>query len=548
MDIKVFKSDRNILKLRYTCLSGNYIIIKKYHSRWLISLLTFLTFFLLTNFCFPGNANAQSWLWSAPTKLTSGYVDKNPKFSTFDGSDRKNEYNYLAFERYYGTNSKICLLRMNKYGLVDSAMSVCDSAYKNINPSHGNDSRYGYVTHVFITWQRWDSLAGKYGIFGRYYNIYSGWSGIFTIDTAGNCADPYVVCQDTTRFNVIYTRNNAIILKRINGPTGSVILDTNMTAGDTATFRKPMMMKDIYYSVITYEKRLSNNTFTLWGRSRYQNNAWSNPVQLSDNISAENLGFALGSYNSVYVYYVSISIPQYISQIKCATFNFQNNTVYREGIIDTLSYNFSFSRMFDYLIIDKSQDPGQSVSVYLCDKNDGNVYARFIYGYNTIQNIRVGSVYSKYSITLSNKFPPLSVSPPYEGVCSYWGVYNKDSAGYFSLWGSKSTKVLYVEGIEKIVTETPKDFSLKQNYPNPFNPVTKIRFTVPERGKSENKNILIRVFDVSGKEVEVLVNENLEPGTYEAVWNAANFSSGIYFASLCTGTKVFGSVKMVLLK
>ncbi|HWQ82907.1 MAG TPA: T9SS type A sorting domain-containing protein [Ignavibacteria bacterium] len=511
--------------------------------------LTVLTFFILINSYYPKNAGAQSWVWSAPTKLTSGYVDKNPKFSTFDGYDRVNEYNYLAFERYYGTNSKICLLRMNKYGLVDSAMSVCDSAFKNINPSHGNDSRYRYITHVFISWQRWDSLTGKYGIFGRYYNIYSGWSGIITIDTAGNCVDPYVVCQDSTRFNVLYTRNNAIILKRINGPTGSVVLDTNMTGGDTATFRKPMMMKYAYKSAITYEKRLSGNTFALWGRSGNQNNTWSNPVQLSDNSSSENLGFALGLSNYIYVYYVNISVPFYYSRIKCATFDLQNNTVYRENIIDTSScYNFSFSRMFDYVIIDNYQDPIQSVSVYVCDRNDGNIYARFIYGYNTIQNIRVGSVYSKYSITLSNKFPPLPVSPPYGGVCSYWGVYNKDSAAYSCLWGSVSTKVLYVEGIEKIGMETPKEFSLQQNYPNPFNVSTKIRFAVPEAGVSGRENVFIRIYDVSGKEVEVLVNDNLRTGIYEAVWNAARYSSGIYYVSLCKGAKVFGTVKMVLLK
>jgi len=89
---------------------------------------------------------------------------------------------------------------------------------------------------------------------------------------------------------------------------------------------------------------------------------------------------------------------------------------------------------------------------------------------------------------------------------------------------------------------TVKDFSLSQNYPNPFNPVTKISFSVPK-----NEFVTLRVFDVIGKEVAVLVNEAKTAGNYEAVFDASKLSSGVYFYKLETNS--FSDVKrMILMK
>ncbi|MCE1165373.1 MAG: T9SS type A sorting domain-containing protein [Bacteroidetes bacterium] len=475
-------------------------------------------------------------------------MDKNPKFSSFDGKDRQNTYNYLVFERWYGTNSKICIIRMNNLGLVDSAVSVCDSSYKNINPSFSNDSRNSNISHLFISWQRWNATSGRYGIYGRYYNIYSGWSGVYEIDTSGNCENPFVVCDDSTRFNIVYSKNSAIIYRRINGPTGAVLLDTNITSGDTTSFRKPMMTKiGDYYTAyaITYEKRMTGNYYSVKGKSKYQNNPWSGEVSLSGTTyPCGNLGFAYSAnYGRVFVYYFEVIVSSYYTQIMCAEYNLQNNTFTNEYTIDTLDLNLSFSRMFDYLIVDKSQMVSQSVSTYICDKNNGNVYARFMNASNTIQDIRLGSDYTKYSIALSNKFPHVNVTPPYEGVCTYWGVYNKDSAAYSCLWGSYTTKVLYIENIKKVNSEIPVNYSLSQNYPNPFNPVTKFRFDV----KRGSEAISIKIFDAAGRVVKVITDDKMQPGSYEAVWDASGNASGIYFIRMTVGNTSF-SKKIVLIK
>ena len=97
-------------------------------------------------------------------------------------------------------------------------------------------------------------------------------------------------------------------------------------------------------------------------------------------------------------------------------------------------------------------------------------------------------------------------------------------------------------GIENSGTTSPDEFILSQNYPNPFNPSTKIRFALQ---KSSFARIVI--YDALGREVEIIVNELLNAGTYEANWNADKFSSGVYFYKLETEEFV-ETKKMVVLK
>ncbi|HEY5534893.1 MAG TPA: T9SS type A sorting domain-containing protein [Ignavibacteria bacterium] len=92
------------------------------------------------------------------------------------------------------------------------------------------------------------------------------------------------------------------------------------------------------------------------------------------------------------------------------------------------------------------------------------------------------------------------------------------------------------------ISTIPDQFFLDQNYPNPFNPTTNIKFNV-----AKLSDIKIIVYDVLGREVQTLVNESLKPGTYEAVFDASSFSSGVYFYKLITDEFV-EMKKMILLK
>ncbi len=95
----------------------------------------------------------------------------------------------------------------------------------------------------------------------------------------------------------------------------------------------------------------------------------------------------------------------------------------------------------------------------------------------------------------------------------------------------------------------PDRYILSQNYPNPFNPVTNIKFDIPIAGF-----VKITIFDLLGREVITLVNEQMQPGSYNVDWDASNYPSGVYFykievrqARSSTGD-FFESKKMVLMK
>jgi glycosidase len=88
--------------------------------------------------------------------------------------------------------------------------------------------------------------------------------------------------------------------------------------------------------------------------------------------------------------------------------------------------------------------------------------------------------------------------------------------------------------------DLPFEYKLFQNYPNPFNPSTKIKFQIKETGI-----VTLKVYDILGAEVVTLINEVKNPGIHEVNFNAANFSSGVYFYTLTTGN--FSQTKKLLL-
>jgi len=97
-------------------------------------------------------------------------------------------------------------------------------------------------------------------------------------------------------------------------------------------------------------------------------------------------------------------------------------------------------------------------------------------------------------------------------------------------------------GIQTISTLVPSRYMLYQNYPNPFNPSTLIKFDILKKG-----NVSIKIYDVTGRKVEEIVNKEMAPGSYEEVWDGSSFVSGVYFYRLVTGTYT-ESKKMVILK
>jgi len=88
----------------------------------------------------------------------------------------------------------------------------------------------------------------------------------------------------------------------------------------------------------------------------------------------------------------------------------------------------------------------------------------------------------------------------------------------------------------------PTVYKLNQNYPNPFNPSTTIRYSIPQTSL-----VTLKVYDVLGREVAALVNEEKSLGTYQLNFDASSLASGIYFYKLQAGSFI-STKKMILLK
>jgi len=189
-------------------------------------------------------------------------------------------------------------------------------------------------------------------------------------------------------------------------------------------------------------------------------------------------------------------------------------TLTHAGITDTIVYNLSGGQNF--------------MNTYLDDfalnliSTSAAPFTGIYKPYNPLSSFMNSDLNGEWIITIEDN------NIANNGTLKSWGlVFNKGEITDIEYEGS---------GI------TPNDFSLEQNYPNPFNPSTTIRYSIPEPGK-----VTLKVYDILGREVITLRNEEQTTGTYEVKLNANTLSSGVYFYQLRAGSYI-QTRKMILLK
>lgn len=111
---------------------------------------------------------------------------------------------------------------------------------------------------------------------------------------------------------------------------------------------------------------------------------------------------------------------------------------------------------------------------------------------------------------------------------------NQIQAGFWSGIGEMVT------GIESETEQIPGEFDLYQNYPNPFNPVTTIRFALPEKAA-----VALKVFDLLGRQVTTLVDEEMPAGVHKVIFDASALPTGVYFYRIRAGS--FTEIKKLTL-
>jgi photosystem II stability/assembly factor-like uncharacterized protein len=160
-----------------------------------------------------------------------------------------------------------------------------------------------------------------------------------------------------------------------------------------------------------------------------------------------------------------------------------------------------------------------------------------------------GNEFKGYSISRAGgpyDVDNIPTNTSYRMICDrmgYFGAERNVALGTVNL----DTINFYMTGIGVIGIEPsggtiPQSYSLGQNFPNPFNPATKISIDIPKTSM-----VKLSVYDMLGKEIEVLVNTELKAGRYTASWNASKYSSGIYFYRIHT-SEFTDTRKMILVK
>lgn len=122
----------------------------------------------------------------------------------------------------------------------------------------------------------------------------------------------------------------------------------------------------------------------------------------------------------------------------------------------------------------------------------------------------------------------------------HYRIYAVNAAGNSPFSNTAFDTTFAVTGISQENGEIPKEYMLFSNYPNPFNPATSIKFAIPERSF-----VKITIYDLLGREVERLFQENLDAGNYKLNWIASAYSSGVYFYRIEAGE--FSDIKKMML-
>ncbi len=155
-------------------------------------------------------------------------------------------------------------------------------------------------------------------------------------------------------------------------------------------------------------------------------------------------------------------------------------------------------------------------------------------GYVSISRVNPGTSPSTYEVHMVYMKDPGDGPSSFNGTATVmpatqnWLIYRKISQP--------------TVGVNQTSTEVPSNFSLSQNYPNPFNPTTNIKFAVSKAGF-----VSLKIYDISGREVSSLVNENLTVGSYSYTFDASKLSSGIYFYTM-RSNNFTDTKKMMLIK
>jgi len=357
--------------------------------------------------------------------------------------------------------------------------------------------------------------------------------GVNWVDqNAGYTGERFMAIWITSPDTVYISGNDGHILKTVNGGTNWVTLTTN---DSVQLWGMQFVNSTTGYAAGSYGHILKT---TNAGASWFQ---LTNPMQnllSSIYFRNANTGYISGSV----IILKSTNAGANWSQLSAAFQNFEDMNQIQFTDDNTGFGVTSAGRLF------KSTDAGATWAISTISSNS-LMTENFVDG-NT--GYACGWAGTILRTTDGSATWATQTSPVNEILTSVY--FTSPTTGYISTWNGEvlQTTTGGLSFVEKISGSVPENFSLRQNFPNPFNPTTDILFSIaPPLGLplsgGDAEGVRLTIYDILGREISTLVNEPLSPGTYRVRWNATNYSSGVYFYTLSTGT-FRDTKKMVVVK
>jgi len=242
--------------------------------------------------------------------------------------------------------------------------------------------------------------------------------------------------------------------------------------------------------------------------------------------------FGYSVYNNLN--FCSATLPKPINDLQYTLDTIQ---VSGAGYINKIKVNLSLNHANDGDLIIQLLGPGGTVTLSNRNGNGGQNYINTTFD-------------DSASLSITQGTPPFTGT--YRPQTSFSNYFDKPVSGNYILrildaaagsTGSLTNWCIQIEtkmnvGIQH--AEVPLKYELSQNYPNPFNSTSNLKFEIANLG-----NVRIIVYDIMGREVQTLVNERLQPGTYETTFEGSMLNSGVYFYKLSVGD--FTETKKMLL-
>jgi len=486
-----------------------------------------LTILLLVIISLLSTDNFAQYYWSKPVRITTGYKDINPDFTSLQTSSfGLLSWEFLIFQRAIDTTSQICVMNFNAQGPMDTVRYLTVDNFINRNPSIAYRT-YNWIDSIKTAFAVWETNRNnKWDLYGAYFTTQTGWTAPFPVDTtSSNKFNPKGIMINASVGAITYSRDGDIIYRKLNVATGSFISETNLTSSLTQNCVRPAIGGRWTNYMISFSAKKSDSTYSLYKiLSTNSGDTWGNP----DTVSTIGNNF-------------TTTVGQTFNGIPRIVYESSKNGNY--GIFHTddlpttpvfYSPNYNYYGLKYYLVPFITEQFYANLSVCIRKSADSTklIFDQHYPSGTYRDSVTIGDTAKKVSVTVNQGI--------HYGDAMIFAVYNKDSAGYTNLYYKR--RLVPTGDVNFLVNYIAADYRLHQNYPNPFNPTTKIKFDIPKLS-----DVKIIIFDAVGREVKNITQNNMTTGSYEYEFNGENLSSGIYYFKLKTN-EFSKSVKMVLVK